>query len=330
MGGRTANHKPRRHRDVTARSWKADSNSLVFTIVEFGVRLFEDRGSSSATYHRQPWHNNTTKKLRQVSRVAERCWKKTHLQDDFTALKQATLAFKSALTSAKQAYYTTLVSSLSYNPKQLFKTFNRCWGVMKKQEGGVARRWEAPDPDLQHPLDQIAPLAPSVSSRRLSALTDQAEGATRTICVIAPSDLNSQSKRTRRQSGTGKMERRPACGTRTADYSRDHGGPEGMDPDGVIERNWIEIVDNFDDMNLKESLLRAIYAYGYDVIAQAQSGSGKTATFAISILQQLEIELQETHALVLAPTRSGSTDPKGHSWPGCNMPCLHWRHTCSQ
>ncbi|XP_072266250.1 eukaryotic initiation factor 4A-II [Pyxicephalus adspersus] len=107
----------------------------------------------------------------------------------------------------------------------------------------------------------------------------------------------------------------------SADYSRDHGGPDGMDPDGVIESNWNEIVDNFDDMNLKESLLRGIYAYGfekpsaiqqraiipcikgYDVIAQAQSGTGKTATFAISILQQLEIDLKETQALVLAPTR---------------------------
>ncbi|XP_071998807.1 eukaryotic initiation factor 4A-II-like isoform X2 [Engystomops pustulosus] len=50
----------------------------------------------------------------------------------------------------------------------------------------------------------------------------------------------------------------------SADYSRDHGGPEGMDPDGVIESNWNEIVDNFDDMNLKESLLRGIYAYGFE------------------------------------------------------------------
>ncbi|KAF6109653.1 hypothetical protein HJG60_010891 [Phyllostomus discolor] len=42
---------------------------------------------------------------------------------------------------------------------------------------------------------------------------------------------------------------------------------------------------------------------GYDVIAQAQSGTGNTATFAISILQQLEIEFKETQALVLAPTK---------------------------
>lgn len=42
---------------------------------------------------------------------------------------------------------------------------------------------------------------------------------------------------------------------------------------------------------------------GYDVIAQAQSGTGKTATFAISILQQIDIELKGTQAMVLAPTR---------------------------
>ncbi|TEA35693.1 hypothetical protein DBR06_SOUSAS1110041, partial [Sousa chinensis] len=42
---------------------------------------------------------------------------------------------------------------------------------------------------------------------------------------------------------------------------------------------------------------------GYDAIAQAPSGTGKTAIFAISILQQLEIEFKETQALVLAPTR---------------------------
>uniref|UniRef100_A0A8C1T5A5 RNA helicase n=1 Tax=Cyprinus carpio TaxID=7962 RepID=A0A8C1T5A5_CYPCA len=98
-------------------------------------------------------------------------------------------------------------------------------------------------------------------------------------------------------------------------------GPEGMEPDGVIESNWKEIVDSFDDMNLREALLRGIYAYGfekpsaiqqrailpcikgYDVIAQAQSGTGKTATFAISILQHIDVEMKATQAMVLAPTR---------------------------
>merc|ERR1712212_21446 len=102
---------------------------------------------------------------------------------------------------------------------------------------------------------------------------------------------------------------------------RKYDGPAGMDPDGLIESNWEEICENFDDMNLKEELLRGIYAYGFekpsaiqqraivpcikgmDVIAQAQSGTGKTATFSIAVLQKIDTGLRETQALMLAPTR---------------------------
>ncbi len=103
------------------------------------------------------------------------------------------------------------------------------------------------------------------------------------------------------------------------------------------------MVEQFDQMNLREPLLRGIYGYGFerpsaiqqraikpcilglffflvsnkvflyilffscllghDVIAQAQSGTGKTATFAISILQQLDMESKDCQALILAPTR---------------------------
>jgi translation initiation factor 4A len=92
-------------------------------------------------------------------------------------------------------------------------------------------------------------------------------------------------------------------------------------PAEELESNWDEVIDNFDNMNLKEDLLRGIYAYGFekpsaiqqrsiipltrglDVIAQAQSGTGKTATFAIGILQQVDTSIDETQALILAPTR---------------------------
>jgi translation initiation factor 4A len=88
-----------------------------------------------------------------------------------------------------------------------------------------------------------------------------------------------------------------------------------------IESNWDEIVDNFDNMNLSPELLRGIYAYGFerpstiqqrailpvikgrDVIAQAQSGTGKTATFSISALQKLDVSNPQCQALILAPTR---------------------------
>jgi len=42
---------------------------------------------------------------------------------------------------------------------------------------------------------------------------------------------------------------------------------------------------------------------GYDVIAQAQSGTGKTATFSIAILQQIQTNVNDCQALILAPTR---------------------------
>jgi len=102
---------------------------------------------------------------------------------------------------------------------------------------------------------------------------------------------------------------------------RKYDGPAGMDPDGVIDSNWDEVCENFDDMKLKEELLRGIYAYGFekpsaiqqraivpcikgmDVIAQAQSGTGKTATFSIAILEKIDTNLRECQALLLAPTR---------------------------
>jgi len=92
-------------------------------------------------------------------------------------------------------------------------------------------------------------------------------------------------------------------------------------PENEIESNWDEIVDNFDNMNLSPELLRGIYAYGFerpsaiqqrailpvikgrDVIAQAQSGTGKTATFSISVLQKLDMTNSQCQALILAPTR---------------------------
>ena len=41
-------------------------------------------------------------------------------------------------------------------------------------------------------------------------------------------------------------------------------GPAEMVVNGIIESNWDQVVDNFDDMNLKELLLRGIYAYGFE------------------------------------------------------------------
>ena len=45
------------------------------------------------------------------------------------------------------------------------------------------------------------------------------------------------------------------------------------------------------------------FCTGSDVIAQAQSGTGKTATFSISVLQKIDTNIKACQALILAPTR---------------------------
>ena len=88
-----------------------------------------------------------------------------------------------------------------------------------------------------------------------------------------------------------------------------------------METNWDESVETFDELNLKPELLRGIYGYGFekpsaiqqkailpiikgmDVIAQAQSGTGKTAAFAIGSLQLVDVTKDEIQCLVLSPTR---------------------------
>ena len=45
------------------------------------------------------------------------------------------------------------------------------------------------------------------------------------------------------------------------------------------------------------------FGKGLDVIQQALSGTGKTATFCTGILQNMDYNLLECQALVLAPTR---------------------------
>ena len=82
-----------------------------------------------------------------------------------------------------------------------------------------------------------------------------------------------------------------------------------------------DVYESFDSMNLTEETLRGVYAHGFekpsaiqskaiipimkgfDIIAQAQSGTGKTGTFAIASMQKIDFTLLEPQVLVIAPTR---------------------------
>jgi translation initiation factor 4A len=80
-------------------------------------------------------------------------------------------------------------------------------------------------------------------------------------------------------------------------------------------------IQTWDDLNLNSELLRGVYAYGFekpspiqqkaikpiimgkDVVAQAQSGTGKTATFTIGALSNIDLLNNSTQVLVLSPTK---------------------------
>uniref|UniRef100_A0A453DER6 Helicase ATP-binding domain-containing protein n=1 Tax=Aegilops tauschii subsp. strangulata TaxID=200361 RepID=A0A453DER6_AEGTS len=87
----------------------------------------------------------------------------------------------------------------------------------------------------------------------------------------------------------------------------------------------VDVVGSFDAMGIREDLLRGIYGYGFekpsaiqqravvpiiagrDVIAQAQSGTGKTSMVSLSVCQVIDTNIHEVQALILSPTRELAT-----------------------
>ena len=80
-------------------------------------------------------------------------------------------------------------------------------------------------------------------------------------------------------------------------------------------------IDKWEDLETNANLLRGIYANGFekpspiqqkaicsifdkkDIIAQAQSGTGKTGCFTIGVLERIDVNVKQTQALILSPTR---------------------------
>ena len=86
------------------------------------------------------------------------------------------------------------------------------------------------------------------------------------------------------------------------------------------KKNYPE-ASSFDELEINPLILRGIYAMGFeypsaiqrlairpmldkhDLIAQAQSGTGKTATFLIGALQKVDNQLKKPQVIVLCPNR---------------------------
>jgi translation initiation factor 4A len=89
----------------------------------------------------------------------------------------------------------------------------------------------------------------------------------------------------------------------------------------VVETKDVKVYESFDEMPLPTDVLRGIYAFGFekpsaiqtkaivpiidghDVLAQAQSGTGKTGTFVIGCLTKIDVSLAKPQILVMVPTR---------------------------
>ena len=80
------------------------------------------------------------------------------------------------------------------------------------------------------------------------------------------------------------------------------------------------MIENWDDLNLSDDLLRGIYRNGFekptpiqcmsiltilenkDIIAQSQSGTGKTGSFVIGSLSKIDTKVHEVQVLIIATT----------------------------
>lgn len=83
----------------------------------------------------------------------------------------------------------------------------------------------------------------------------------------------------------------------------------------------VKSYESFDDMDLDDALVRGIYTYGFerpsniqklaivpmklhnDILAQSQSGTGKTGAFTIGALSVVDPSLKAPQVLVICPTR---------------------------
>jgi translation initiation factor 4A len=96
--------------------------------------------------------------------------------------------------------------------------------------------------------------------------------------------------------------------------------PEMSDNSQPIQ-DELKMYDSFDEMGLQDNLIRSIYSYGFenpskiqqlaivpmskhtDILAQSQSGTGKTGAFTIGSLSVVDTSIKSPQVLVICPTR---------------------------
>jgi translation initiation factor 4A len=107
--------------------------------------------------------------------------------------------------------------------------------------------------------------------------------------------------------------------------------PEAASAAASATETASELIDykSFDEMGLPDQLLRGVYAFGFDkpsqiqeraivpmtqgrdLLAQAQSGTGKTGTFSIGGLSRVDPTRNEVQMVVISPTRELADQTRG-------------------
>jgi len=85
--------------------------------------------------------------------------------------------------------------------------------------------------------------------------------------------------------------------------------------------NEVKVYESFDTMGLPDNLLRGVYSYGYerpskiqqlaivpikegkDILAQAQSGTGKSCSFLVGSMSCIDINIKKPQIMILVPTQ---------------------------
>ena len=99
-------------------------------------------------------------------------------------------------------------------------------------------------------------------------------------------------------------------------FNKEPTNDDDINPDDFTFESWDD-----EEVNLNKKLLRGIYSYGFekpspiqkkavipmvlkkDVIAQAQSGTGKTGAFTVGTIQLVDHTKDRVQAIIISPTR---------------------------
>ena len=94
-----------------------------------------------------------------------------------------------------------------------------------------------------------------------------------------------------------------------------------QDFDNEVKEYEIKEINNFDELDIPEDLLRGIYSHGFelpsviqkkailpiiekkDLIAQSQSGTGKTGSFLIGSMARVNLDIKLPQVIILCPNR---------------------------